>query len=125
MMAQEPNVTADSKEIRGKDACYGVCCYSKWPTDDEMVATYVEKQEAMSEQDRMRVTERWFQSQFSKAIIGWNLKAGEWKPVAYLSIALGFAYGAFMVYQAVQLTPPTAQEEWFPKAHMYTDLIAR
>ena len=51
--------------------------------------------------------------------------AGKLKPFAYLFIVIGFAYGAFMIYGAAQLTPPTAQEEWFPKQHMYTDMVTR
>jgi len=125
LSAQDPVVTEDSVALRSKDACYKKCCYSKWPQDAAMVEAHVQHQQSLSEEDQMRWTERFFQTHFSRFIIGFDLQPGKFKPFAYLFIIVGFAYGGFMASHAVQLTPPTAQEEWFPKNHMYTDLIGR
>jgi hypothetical protein len=90
-----------------------------------MVDQYVAEQAAMDESARKPFAERFFEKYFSKLIIGFELQPGKWKPFAYLFIAGGIAYGGVMIWGALQLSPPTAQEEWFPKAHMYTDMIAR
>ena len=99
--------------------------HTQWPQDQAMVDQYVAEQAAMDESARKPFAERFFEKYISKLIIGFELQPGKWKPFAYLFIAGGIAYGSVMIWGALQLSPPTAQEEWFPKAHMYTDMIAR
>ena len=125
LSAQEPVVSEDTGVLRDKDSCYKACCYAKWPDDESLVEEYSQSTAGPAGVTKMRFTERFFHTQFSKLIIGSELKAGQLKPFAYLFILIGFGYGAFMIYGAAQLTPPTAQEEWFPKAHMYTDMVTR
>ncbi len=103
LSAMEPAVTEDSRQLRGKDACYNNCCYAKWPQDQALVDAYLAEQKDLTESGRMRATERFFKDKFSKLIIGNELQPGKYKPVAYLIIAVGFAYGAFMTWGASQL----------------------
>jgi len=125
LSAQEPKVSPDTGELREKDGCYKACCYAKWSDDANLVEEYEQRTDGQGGVSQMRFAERFFHSQFSKLIIGSELESGKLKPFAYLFIVIGFAYGAFMIYGAAQLTPPTAQEEWFPKQHMYTDMVTR
>jgi len=103
LSAMEPSVTEDSQRLRGKDACYNNCCYSKWPQDQALVDAYLSDQRALDESGRMRATERFFKNTFSKLIIGNELQPGKVKPFAYLFIAAGLAYGALMTWGASQL----------------------
>ena len=46
-----------------------------------------------------------------------------YKVVALFSVIVCFIWGAFQVNNALKLTPPQQQEQWFPSTHMFTGFI--
>ena len=114
---------ADNERIRKRDSLYSKCCYAKGVVPSHVSAASFHDR-ARTEEERLTRIERFFHNRFAPLICG--KKPGQMKPFAYLFIALFVGYGAFMIYSALQLTPPTAQEVWFPDYHMFNkDLNTR
>mmetsp|Transcript_19396 Transcript_19396/g.45046 ORF Transcript_19396/g.45046 Transcript_19396/m.45046 type:complete len:1178 (+) Transcript_19396:56-3589(+) len=110
--------SADTTAIRAADKLYSCCPYSKGEvTQTQKNASFDHRQ--LTEQERLSVVERFFHNKFSVLICGKKGENGKVKPFAYFFIAAFIAYGTFMIYEALQLTPPTAQEVWFPDHHMF------
>ncbi|KAJ1496019.1 hypothetical protein T484DRAFT_1875221 [Baffinella frigidus] len=106
----------DTKAIREIDKLYTCCPYSRGEaTQAQRDAAFDHRQ--LTEQERLSKTDLFFHNRFAPIICG--KEPGRAKPFAYFFIALFVAYGIFMIYSALQLTPPTAQEVWFPESHMF------
>uniref|UniRef100_A0A7S4K9P6 SSD domain-containing protein n=1 Tax=Guillardia theta TaxID=55529 RepID=A0A7S4K9P6_GUITH len=119
---KEPGVTTHLSKLREKDALYRCSCYAKVESD---TVENGNPSEAFNERE-LRAAERFFSDHFSKLIIGFDLQPGKYKPLAYFFLAAITGYSIYMATQAFQLTPPKAQEEWFPPNHMFNkELMSR
>jgi len=104
--------------MRAADRLYTLCPYSKGEnTQAQKDASFHTR--TLTEQERLSKVEQFFHNKFAALICGKKGENGKAKPFAYFFIALFVGYGAIMIWQALLLTPPTAQEVWFPEHHMF------
>jgi len=116
--AKEPRTKEVLTEQREKDWCFKMWyprCFGK----EEEGVTRLPSASAEDEQaqvNKLTYSEKFFNRRFAAIM---TTKYGGHKLGAYACILCCFAYAIGMATQAFRLTPPTSEEEWFPKSHMF------
>jgi len=99
-----------------KDRCYSCMPYAKAEVSMDILEAARSKETGADTISKLTTTERFFHNHFARVICGTEYRGVSWAPIACILFVL--AYSAWMASEAFQLTPPTAQEEWFPSRHM-------